>query len=626
MIITTRNATYATLASNSNHHVDALLFSDSVGPLLESSSYQENEENRSYAGRIAEALGHLPLALTHAAGYITVHGCLENYLEIYESSRDKLSAISSQHLPQDYQLSAQATVQLSFDRLSRSAREMLVLFSHMDVVSIPRSMIAEAARRRFLQVPLLEASSLPPTHMTVDQAAYLTRLLCPSGEWLDSDFYDIVEECLQYSLLRIVSRADYQYYSMHVIVQSYLKDSSINGADFPNGRHVARLLASTVTIDRGLDTRTFNARLISHIKLIRIDDVVEAGDLYAFGFVLFMEWELLAAQQYFERSFSGWKQLLGENHPITCYPLCDLAAIAATTSINCTEETVEFFRKVIRIWRQSLGNEHKDTLEAMDNLQNACTCLGNYEEGLIIGKEVLEKRQRLLGEDHLDTIMAMGNLSLTYSSLGQSREALELAEKALEVRRRIQGEDHVDTLVEMANLALEYANLDRYADALKLQEKVLDLRKTSLGDEHLDTARAMRDMGSTYYQMGRYSDASKLLEKAVEIFSASLGEVHPDTLAITGNLAVIYQKLRQFASALSLNEKTVNGWRDTVGEEDVRTLLAMSNLIWTLGSLREYQRMKEALRNALPLYERILGADHSDTRRLRGWDNQVYNF
>ncbi|PVH92847.1 hypothetical protein DM02DRAFT_542782, partial [Periconia macrospinosa] len=54
---------------------------------------------------------------------------------------------------------------------------------------------------------------------------------------------------------------------------------------------------------------------------------------------------------------------------------------------------------------------------------------------------MLEKRRRILGEEHLDTITAMNNLALTLGDQGQLDEAAKMFEEVLEKRRRILGED-----------------------------------------------------------------------------------------------------------------------------------------------------------------------------------------
>jgi hypothetical protein len=67
-------------------------------------------------------------------------------------------------------------------------------------------------------------------------------------------------------------------------------------------------------------------------------------------------------------------------------------------------------------------------------------------------KEVLEMRTRVLGEEHPNTISAMNNLAITLRKLHQLGEAVKMEKEVLEKRRRILGKQNPDTTSEMANL------------------------------------------------------------------------------------------------------------------------------------------------------------------------------
>ena len=104
IVITTRNATYKKLAPNSSHHIEGLSPADASKLILKCSSYLDNEANRAYALLISKELGYFPLALVHAAAYISDHQCLSTYLNTYHERRAQLLNIKP-NLPEDYSLS-----------------------------------------------------------------------------------------------------------------------------------------------------------------------------------------------------------------------------------------------------------------------------------------------------------------------------------------------------------------------------------------------------------------------------------------------------------------------------------------------------------------------------------------
>lgn len=56
-------------------------------------------------------------------------------------------------------------------------------------------------------------------------------------------------------------------------------------------------------------------------------------------------------------------------------------------------------------------------------------------------KEVLEKRRRISGEEHPDTILAMNILAAMLEDQGHLVETMKMKEEVLEQRKRILGED-----------------------------------------------------------------------------------------------------------------------------------------------------------------------------------------
>jgi hypothetical protein len=68
-------------------------------------------------------------------------------------------------------------------------------------------------------------------------------------------------------------------------------------------------------------------------------------------------------------------------------------------------------------------------------------------------KQALERARDALGEEHPDTLTAMNNLAITLGAQGNLARARELEQRVLEGMRRVLGEDHPDTVKAMNNFA-----------------------------------------------------------------------------------------------------------------------------------------------------------------------------
>ncbi|KAG8818906.1 hypothetical protein FRC18_012275 [Serendipita sp. 400] len=569
VIITTRNSTHRLLTPRSSHAVDVLPMEDSITLLLTSSGNEDNEGNRSLAKEIAEGLGRLPLALAHAAAYILINSCLDAFLATYRASRNQFLQ-SMPDLPEDYPYSVERTIEMSFRCLSVRVQEMVRLFACMDARSIARCIVERAAEREFLHIP--QGSEVPPQPDTIVQAKVLQDIFCSGGEWNAFEFDGMIGECLKYSLLQLSTTGGERFYSMHPLVQTYLQSISSTIRGCSTRRIIVRLLASATTTGARYGFFGFDRLLSPHVRLVRLEDVVEAGDFYGFGKILTEEGNGLA--------------------------------------ITHLEQCVE-------IWKSSVGSNTKTTLDSMAMLSNSYYSLGKVQEALQLDKEVLQKQKQLFGPDHLDTLMAMNNLAGSYQSLGRVQEALPLQEEVFQKRKQLLGPDHLDTLIAMHNLAVSYRSLGREQEALQIREEVFQKRKQLLGPDHLDTLMAMNNLAGSYQSLGRVQEALLLREEVFQKWSQLLGPDHLDTLIAMHNLAAGYRSSGRARDALSLEKEVLEKRKRLLGPDHRATLKAMRGLLETFRQLDMEQELKSLAEVALPLHERVCGVGHKQTERVR---------
>ena len=69
---------------------------------------------------------------------------------------------------------------------------------------------------------------------------------------------------------------------------------------------------------------------------------------------------------------------------------------------------------------------------------------------------VIEKMKQTLGEEHPDTLISMLYLASTYRRQGQWKEAEALEVVVVEKRKQALGDEHPDTLKSIDNLAATY--------------------------------------------------------------------------------------------------------------------------------------------------------------------------
>ncbi len=164
---------------------------------------------------------------------------------------------------------------------------------------------------------------------------------------------------------------------------------------------------------------------------------------------------------------------------------------------------------------RTLGRDHPDTLESMDNLGMANYDAGKLDLATAIFEQTLELRKSKLGPDHTDTLASIGNLAMAYWAAHRLDRSIPLFEEALKVEKIKSGENHPDTLKLKANLGVNYTSAGRLAEALALLEETLTQRKSKLGVDHPDTLMNLVNLADCYQAGGKLDRALPLYEQAL---------------------------------------------------------------------------------------------------------------
>ncbi|PVF93958.1 TPR-like protein [Serendipita vermifera] len=639
LIITTRNANQALMARNRTYSVEGLEVDHSVKLLLDVSGYGSTDGNFKHATTVVDTLGHLPLAIIQAAGYIYKHQCLSTYLELYHESREKILSHQVKEILHEYNLSVATTLEMSFNKLPIRSKQALCILSFLQNTSIPHSMIETAARNKFFYAS--GKASEADTEKFNDIKS-------------DLEFYEIIEPCFQYSLLqRTISVNDQKFYSMHPLVQLWLQVQPILGSQFSSRSLARRTVVAVVQEGSMYQHFDLHQMLLPHIRMFagqplaiatddaliyrvlsdfkddstaiihmtsylrRLDIVLEPNAPEKLKALRDLTGTLIGIGRNHEAVKTGEKALklcmesLGMEHPLTLTSMVNLAT--AYTSVGRLEDACRFDEEALAKTRTVLGPEHLNTLTAMNCLAVDYNNLMEYEKARALYEETLTLRKRVLGPEHPDTLLSMSNLAAIYSHLGEYEKSQALDEETLRLCKRVLGPEHPDTLHSISNLAAVYSQLEEHERAQVLDKETLTLRKRVLGPEHPDTLLSISNLAVDCRGLGEYEKAQILYVEALALRKRVLGSEHPDTLTSMDSLAADYSLLEENDEAQALDEEAFTLLKRVLGPEHPDTLLSMSNLAADFGNLGEYKKAQILDAEALALRKRVLGSEHPDT-------------
>ncbi|PVF92431.1 TPR-like protein [Serendipita vermifera] len=666
LILTTRNKSQSLMARTHTHHIDALNARDSVKLLLDISGYEPIDINVKHATAIAEILGHLPLAIVQAAGYIYRNQCLSTYIKFYNESRDKFLAHRAKELPQGYNLSVATTLEMSFKKLPTRSKQALCILSFFHNTLISHAMLETAAGNNFFYSSG-KASEADREKLTTikSESDALCRIFCPGGQWSEHDFFEITKPCFQYSLLQCTTSAsDRKFYSMHILVQSWLQIQPIPNEKFSSRSLATRILFSVVQEGSLFQHFNLHQTLLPHLRefmgqplgvasddallyrvlsdcredptamihmeayIDRLNNNVESNALERLKALRDLTWTLVITGRSNEAVKTGEEAVglciksLGKDDPVLLMTMVNLAV--AYRSVGRYEDACKLDEEASDRSRKTLGLQHTNTLNAMSSLALDYSNLGNHKKARNLNQETLALYWKVLGPEHPDTLASMARLAVDYRSLGEYESGRSLNEETLAVHRKIMGPEHQHTLISMGELALDYHQLGDHEKAQRLEEETFALRKQILGLEHPHTLVSMGNLAGSYIQTGEYKKSQDLNKEVLTLRKRILGPEHPDTFLSMNSLALSYSQLGEQKKSQDLNKEVLTLRKRILGPEHPHTLTSMSNLALNYSSLGEYQKARSLNQETLILRKKALGPEHPYT--LASMNNLAQNY
>ncbi|MCX6632563.1 MAG: serine/threonine-protein kinase, partial [Candidatus Solibacter sp.] len=317
------------------------------------------------------------------------------------------------------------------------------------------------------------------------------------------------------------------------------------------------------------------------------------------------------AAHHFRRTLELRRKTLGEQHPETLQTIEELGQ--ALMEEGNFAESERYLVQALQARRTTLGENHPATLSAKQNVAKLRSRQSRYPEALALLKEVIEARRKALGANHPETLDAEFELASVYRFNGSLREAETLQVKVFEARRKQLGEDHPQTL----SVASDLAELDRlqgkYAAAESLTLNVAEAQLRVLGADHPDRLTTLNNLANLHFAQNKYAQAAALNSQVLEGQRRILGNEHPDTLNTMINLAICYRAQGKYDDAEALYLKVIEVQRRVLGEDHAFTLTATNNLGVIYSVQGKHKQAEETYARVLAVRIKKLGTEHLDT-------------
>lgn len=291
-------------------------------------------------------------------------------------------------------------------------------------------------------------------------------------------------------------------------------------------------------------------------------------------------------------------------------------------SLGEFEKSERHQRAALELGRGAVGEDHRDTLTALNGWASALASLDRFDEAEAMFRQCLASRERVLGPHDPDTLDSAHNLADFLRNRGRWDDAEKLLTQTLSDSIRILGAEHPDTLITKKILAGLWQDRGKSEEAERALREVLETQKRVLGPRAPHTIGTMHYLALVLKSDGRLDEAEPLYREMIGVQNEVLGPDHPDSLKLMNSYGRLLAAKQEFEEAERVYRETIARQREKLGDEHIDTLITHNNLALLMQDQRRLDEAEPIARSVLETGQRVLGEDHPD---VLIWMNNLGN-
>lgn len=508
------------------------------------------------AGPLADALGHLPLALAQAVAYQLNRGLTcRRYLDRFDDNRKALDDVAPEHteLPDGHRQTVAATWALSVelaDELPPAglARPLLSLGSVLEPAGTPRCIFSTAPVLQYLGEHVGRDVDSNDAHGALEVLHSLNLLTVEAGMVRT---HTLVQRTTREAVRRPESGAE----AWHRLIRA-AADAIVDAGNLP-------------WLDRDLQGRMLRCArtLIAH------------GD------------------------HALWEP---DGHPVL-YGLGEILG-----QLGHVQLAADHFLDLAGTAAERLGPDHADTLLARAKYAGFLAESGHHERAAAELEQVIADQTRVRGEDGVENFDNWANLSTYRGEAGDPEAAVRGFERLVERRTQAHGRDSQETLITRANLARWRGEAGDKRGALREHVELVPLFARAYGPHHPRTIKAMGERASWLAEVDPRAGMAEL-QRLLAVKARVFGPYDTATLHTRRNLGWLRGLTGQTERAISDLTGLVADYGKHVNPDHPGSLRARHDLSLLLQYAGEHQRAHAVLTDLLADQTRLLGPSHHST-------------
>jgi tetratricopeptide (TPR) repeat protein len=540
------------------------------------------------AARLAEALGHLPLAVEQAGAWHAATGMpVGEYLRLLEERAPGILELAPNP---DYDVPVAAAWNISLDRLSEehpAARQLLEICACMAPEPISIAMLRTS--RNIEITPELDPVLRDPVLQS-----------------------RAIRELSKLSLIKVDHKNNtlQMHRLMQAVVSSNLDEEQ--RARFRNAAHVLLANAKPGSSSSADQWPAFQS-LLPHITA---SGAVHSPDRWVRELIaetiryLYIWGAHDAGAALARDAYAAWMAQSGEEDPQVLAVGKLLAFLLRQTGEHL--EAHEINQSVLELSRRA-GVPEEDLIDAMTQMAGSLRYLGDFRAAVALDEEADSRARDLFGPEEPATLLAAHALGISLRGIGDYERAKELDTETARLWDAVYGPTNGLTLNTLNGLTIDIREAGDFPAARVMQEENYRVLTSVFGQDNAATIRAARNLAVCLRRDGALEEAAKVTEETLQRFTVRYGPDYPDTLATAANAVVDRRLLGDFTASRGLGERTLDRYRSTLGPRHAYTLLSMTNLAATLRALGEQEAAEGLDEEATRGFAESVGENHPFT-------------
>jgi hypothetical protein len=494
-----------------------------------------DDERRNNATRLAATLGHLPIAIEHAASYLTeTSQSVDDYLSRFDQNAHRLLSEQFPDLPE----SVSHTWTMSTALLTADAEHLFNLCAFFSPEPIAVELLLEHAHAVTDPTGLPEFLSSAPRFRAAASQMHRLSLVKVDGAHDQIQMHRVVQAVTRGHLRQY--RPD-TFLAYRSAVDALLADSNPGNPD-----RAANDAAYDLSLQHLESEPDFLNTDQPALRRLIIDQVRR----------LHLRGSHTEAVRFGTDALRVWQQRLGPED-LDVLTMAVEVAIAMRSDAHAADAR-DLIRSTLRVLRERYGEDHESTLLAANTYGADLRSRGELAEALELDLSLLPRFVAVFGADHHRTLYVRNNIAADYRRLGRHQQALDTDQQTFRDRRRILGPDDPFTLTSLDAVARDLRDLGRYQESLDTARKVVEGFAVARGRENLDSFNARKSFAAALRKAGYHWDALQESEDVVQRYRDYLGSEHTYTLRAAANLINDRRAWGELAKAEELGREVLD--------------------------------------------------------------------